>query len=83
MNPEPVLGNYYDDLCLLCAAVSPVIQLNINLGSKKLANGLCMSMQMHKKKKNHLYLFFFMKSGNNLTVYLQNEYQCLEAGSSS
>lgn len=58
MNPEPVLGNYYDDLCLLCAAVSPVIQLNINLGSKKLANGLCMSMQMHKKKNPSLFIFF-------------------------
>lgn len=55
MNPEPVLGNYYDDLC---AAVSPVIQLNINLGSKKLANGLCMSMQMHKKNKPSLFIFF-------------------------
>lgn len=31
MNAEPVLENYYDDLCLLCAAVSPVIQLNILL----------------------------------------------------
>lgn len=58
MNPEPVLGNYYDDLCLLCAAVSPVIQLNINLGSKKLANGLCMSMQMHKKNKPSLFIYF-------------------------
>lgn len=31
VNAEPVLENYYDDLCLLCAAVLPVIQLNILL----------------------------------------------------